>query len=298
MKKQDLESYLSASRRIGVGDARRSGVGKGGCEVICADSSEILSNGGLGKFDCVITSPPYFWQRDYGHSCQMGHESSIDEYVEKLAQTIEKTRSHLKKGGLLFLVIGDTYYSGRGRPKGQDPKQPERIFARSRLRLVDQSGLGLPRKSLIGIPWRVALRLQALGWRLRSEIIWKKPGALAEANVSDRPWRSHEHVFMFSLSEKYFFSGDDLLREGDVWEIKTARSSRKYPHGAAFPEALVERCLRIGCPPRGRVLDPFLGSGTTLVAAQKLGLKGLGIDINPDYCNLAMRRLREQMQSQ
>jgi len=263
-------------------------------KVICADSSKALTGLELGKFDCVITSPPYFWQRDYGHPDQLGHESSIDEYVDRIAQTLDQTRAYLKRGGLLFLVIGDTYYSGRGRPKGQDLKQPERLFARSRLRLVDQSGLGLPRKSLIGIPWRVALKIQSLGWRLRSDIIWKKPGALAEANVADRPWRAHEHVFMFSVSEKYFFRGLGVIREGDVWEIKTARSSRKYPHGATFPEALVERCLKIGCPPKGRVLDPFLGSGTTLVAAQRLGLEGVGIDINPDYCKLAQKRLNEQ----
>jgi site-specific DNA-methyltransferase (adenine-specific) len=62
-------------------------------------------------------------------------------------------------------------------------------------------------------------------------------------------------------------------------------------HFAVFPERLVELCLLAGCPADGVVLDPFLGSGTTIVVAQRLRLKFLGIDCVERYCHIAQRRL-------
>ena len=74
-----------------------------------------------------------------------------------------------------------------------------------------------------------------------------------------------------------------------IWEITT----QPYPdaHFATFPEALVEPCILAGCPSGGTVLDPFAGSGTTLVVAQKLGRKAIGTDINPEYLKLAAARV-------
>jgi type I restriction enzyme R subunit len=113
--------------------------------------------------DCVVTSPPYYWQRDYGVKGQAGQEETVDEYVRNLVQVFRQVKRTLKKTGVVFLVLGDTYYSGRGRPTGGDPKQAWRSVARQKYRAVDRPGMGLPRKSLIGIPWRVALALQRDG---------------------------------------------------------------------------------------------------------------------------------------
>lgn len=267
--------------------------GRHGCgswSVINADAREGLAELPSDDVDCVITSPPYFWQRDYGVPGQSGHEPTIDAYVDGMVSVFSEAKRVLRRSGLLFLVIGDTYYSGRGQPKGHDPKQAWRGFARKTLRAVDDSGLGLPRKSLIGIPWRVALGLQSDGWRLRSAVVWHKPRSLAEPNVRDRPWGSTEYVFIMAKSEQYYFSREGLSGEEDIWNIPAPRSPRSYPHAAAFPEALVERCLACGCRPGGRVLDPYVGSGTTLRVALRLGYSAVGIDISEAYCKMARRR--------
>lgn len=106
--------------------------------------------------DCVITSPPYFWLRDYKVIGQIGLEESVDEYVAALKGIMAKIRAKLKTDGTMFLNLGDTYYSGKGEPHGKDKKSSKRRFG---LRAVDRSGgmgIGLQRKSVIGIPWRDA----------------------------------------------------------------------------------------------------------------------------------------------
>jgi DNA modification methylase len=83
-----------------------------------------------------------------------------------------------------------------------------------------------------------------------------------------------------------------LIRGGrnlrSVWNIAT----EPYPgaHFATFPRKLVEPCIKAGCPEGGTVLDPFAGSGTTLLVAQSLGRRGIGIDLNPDYLAQALAR--------
>src|SRR5262245_47637571 len=88
-------------------------------------------------FDCVITSPPYYWLRDYGVDGQIGHEETVTGYVNALADVMDEVRRVLKDPGLVFLNIGDTYYSGKGKSHGIDPKSNKRRFG---LRAVDKSG--------------------------------------------------------------------------------------------------------------------------------------------------------------
>lgn len=242
--------------------------------------------------DCIITSPPYYWQRDYGYKGQIGHEPSIDGYVTALKDVFSEARRVLKPTGLLFLNIGDTYYSAKGRPHGRDNKNAGRQMARQTLRAVDGPGLGLPRKSLIGIPWRTALALQDDGWTLRSDIIWHRPGCLGEPTAKDRPWRAHEHIFMFARSVRYHFNREGLGGSEDIWTFP-ARPDNPAFHFAPYPLELVTRCLAVGCPADGTVLDPFVGSGTTMVAAVQSGRSAIGIDLHPDYCNYALRWVTE-----
>ena len=216
------------------------------------------------SFNCAITSPPYYWQRDYKVLGQIGQEKTIDGFVKSVADTMDKVRRVLTADGLLFLNLGDTYYSAKGQPKGEDKKSSARRFG---LRAVDASGLGVPRKTIIGIPWRVALEMVARGWILRSPIVWTRKGASPEPTAKDTPWRTYEMIFMFSKSPRYYFSRSALNREEDIWTISTRRRSNGGVHAAAYPEQLVERCIQIGCPEGGRVLDPFAGTGTTLRVA-------------------------------
>jgi DNA modification methylase len=260
--------------------------------VFAGDARQVLPHLAPDSIQCVVTSPPYFWQRDYGVAGQIGMEPSIAQYVNSLCDTMDAVRAVLHKSGLLFLNMGDTYYSAKGKPQGRDKKHGGRRL--KVLRAVDTNGLGVPKKTIIGIPWRVALEMISRGWILRSPIIWKRNGSVPEPNARDRPWRTHEMIFMFSKSRTYHFSRKKLAEYGeeDVWTIPT-RSKAGRAHTAVFPPALAQRCLEIGCPKGGSVLDPFAGSGTVLKVALELGHDAVGVDLNPSYCETIAGELEQ-----
>jgi DNA modification methylase len=286
----DLPSE-SDSKRVA---SRRSwsGLTPGGksWSVFAGDARKVLAELPKDGFQCVVTSPPYFWQRDYGVAGQIGQEPTIDEYVNSLCNTMDAVKAVMNKAGLLFLNLGDTYYSAKGKPQGKDKKHNGRRL--KVLRAVDTNGLGVPKKTIIGIPWRVAIEMISRGWILRSPIIWKRDGSMPEPNARDRPWRTHEMIFMFSKSRTYHFSRKKLAEYGeeDVWTIPT-RSKAGRVHTAVFPPALVQRCLEIGCGKGGSVLDPFAGSGTVLKVALELGHDATGIDLNASYCEMMAKEL-------
>jgi DNA modification methylase len=258
-----------------------------GWEVYQGDAAAVLRELPTGAFDSIITSPPYYWQRDYGVEGQMGKEPRIDDYVMALVATMSEARRVLKREGTLFLNLGDTYYSGKGEPKGVDKKSKKRRFG---LRAVDASGLGVPPKTIIGIPWRIALAMIADGWVLRAPIVWERKDCLSEPSAKDRPWRTYEFVFMFAKSRHYFFDRNALQGHEDVWRI-SARPQGNGLGTASFPDQLVRRCLEVGCPSGGKVLDPFAGSGTTMRVAIELGRNAVGIDLNPEFCEYAAAKL-------
>ena len=262
--------------------------------LFCGQSKEALTFVDTGSIDCVITSPPYFWLRDYQVDGQIGMEDSIEEYVDAINDVMKEIYRVLAPGGTLFLNIGDTYYSGKGRSHGVDRKSSKRRFG---LRAVDKSGglgIGLKRKSIIGVPWRVAIRMCEQGWVLRSPIIWLRQDSLPES-VRDRPSRKYEHIFFFVKSRQYFFD-KSRIPEGeaeDVWSFSARGKSRGARETAPFPEELVERCLEVGCPEGGTVLDPFCGSGTTMRVALNKGHSAIGIELNYSFCQYIRSNLAE-----
>ena len=274
----------------------RTGSGIPWC-VLNGDVRDALLQIPSDSINCAITSPPYYWQRDYEVDGQIGHEDSIAGYVDALVASFRELRRTLRKDGTLFLNLGDTYYSAKGRPHGKDDKHNGRQMMRRHLRAVDAPGLGLPRKSLIGIPWRVAIAMQEDGWTLRSTIIWHRPASLPEPTAHDRPWRSFEHIFLFSKSPKYWFNRDGLLGEEDIWTI-VARPENPGSHFAPYPRELVDRCLQCGCPPGGTVLDPFNGSGTTMVTALARGCPAIGVELKPEYSEFTAHRIRQEFGAQ
>lgn len=167
--------------------------------------------------DLIVTSPPYFGLRDYrdqGGSLtgQIGSEVTPQEWLEALWECTAEWMRALKPEGSLFVNLGDSYYSAKGNPgpNGHDPKQRAR---RGWQRPVDQSGLGYPRKSLLGLPWRYAIGCtDRLGLILRRDIIWHKPNALPES-VADRAKSSHEYLFHFVKQPRYYAALDEI-REG------------------------------------------------------------------------------------
>jgi DNA modification methylase len=262
--------------------------------LLTGDVAFALREIGTASVDCVVTSPPYYWQRDYEVRGQIGHESTINGYVAALVRAFTEVRRALKPTGTFFLNLGDTYYSAKGRPHGRDDKHNGRQMMRRHLRAVDGPGLGLPRKSLIGIPWRVALALQDDGWTLRSSIIWHRPASLPEPTAHDRPWRTFEYVFLFSKSPRYWFHRAGLIGQEDVWTI-VARPENPGAHFAPYPIELVQRCLDCGCPRGGVVLDPFVGSGTTMIAALARGSSAIGVELKPEYSGYTVERIQRDL---
>jgi DNA modification methylase len=263
-------------------------------KVYLGDALDVMKKLPADHFDCAITSPPYYWLRDYGVEGQIGHEETVTDYVKTIADVMDEVHRTLKDQGLLFLNIGDTYYSGKGKSHGVDPKSTKRRFG---LRAVDKSGgvgIGIRPKSIIGIPWRVAMEMSKRRWVLRSAIIWHRKHALTES-VLDRPRRSYENIFMCAKDRRYFFNRKalkDVVVEEDVWTIPARPRATNGIDTAPFPDELVERCLEMGCPAGGNVLDCFAGSGTTVRVALASGRSATGVDLNPAFCQYMVEQLR------
>ena len=260
----------------------------------CGQASEALRLVDAASVDCVVTSLPYFWLRDYQVGGQIGQEGSVAGYVSAIATVMEEVFRVLKPSGTLFLNLGDTYYSGKGKSQGVDKKSSKRRFG---LRAVDKSGglgIGLKRKSVIGMPWRVATQMCQNDWVLRSPIIWHRAKSLPE-HVQDRPARGYEFIFLFVKDRHYFFDKSKLPCDSgaeDVWSIPARPGLNGAKQTAPFPDELVEQCLAVGCPPGGVVLDPFCGSGTTMRVALREGHAAIGIELNEAFCEHIRSDLR------
>lgn len=257
------------------------------------DSFKLIMQEPLDKFDCILTSPPYYKQRDYKSDSDLGQEGTVEDYIANLVTIFGIAALSLKPTGTLWLNLGDKY--------------------------ID--------KRLQGIPWRVALALQeSSSYILRSAIIWKKPNVRPDG-ATDRPTGEYEHIFLLSVNEKYFYDADairedpaDYYRAGgsapysaggmnndgsstlhqmsvngrnarNIWTFSTAQSPEEYEHYATMPLELAKRCLKAGCPPGGHVLDLLAGTGTTGLAADRLGMDATLFEINPKYSQIAYDRI-------
>jgi DNA modification methylase len=203
---------------------------------------------GADSVQCIVTSPPYFGLRDYGVAGQIGLEESLDQYIEVLVEVFRAARRVLREDGTLWLNLGDSYArslnKGGSSPGGKHENIPDYSAAREllaeRVRSESQGssdgavgradrapvrmgGSGLKPKDLMMVPARVAMALQADGWWLRSDIIWHKMNPMPES-VQDRPTSAHEHVFLLSKSETYYYDGD-AIRE-PLAESSIARLSQ------------------------------------------------------------------------
>jgi DNA modification methylase len=131
-------------------------------------------------------------------------------------------------------------------------------------------------------------------WVLRSSIIWHREKCLPEP-VKDRPSRSYEYVFVFAKDRHYFFNKQPLIErhiEEDLWTIPARPRVTNGIETAPYPDELVRRCLEIGCAPRGLVLDPFVGSGTTMRVALEMGHAAVGIDLKQEFCLYTVAQVR------
>lgn len=269
------------------------------CLIFCGEVREVL--GWLREArvfaDCIVTSPPFYGQRDYGVAGQLGLEQKPEEFITKLVDVFCDTREVLNTTGSLWVNLGDTYWNGRGEHKGRDHKQAARRFG---LRPQDRRGDGklCKNKQLLLIPHRFAIGMQDKEWIVRNDNVWVKPNPIPD-QVADRSCMSHEHVFHFVMQRFYYYNRIAVGRKtsigtymppADTWEVPLSKGGTS--HKASFSEELVRIPILATTPPQGIVLDPFAGSGTSLLFAKRNGFRSIGIDIKQEYCEVMRDSVR------
>lgn len=142
---------------------------------------------------------------------QLGLEPTIGMFIEHLAEIFRECKRVLKPTGTCWVNMGDSYYTGAGatRSPGGGTQGKEFKGPQTQPNRVPGSCGNLKKKSLIGQPWRLTFAMMDDGWTCRSDIIWEKPSAMPES-AKDRPTRSHEYIFMFTKSERYWYDPDAI----------------------------------------------------------------------------------------
>lgn len=250
----------------------------------------------------IITSPPYFGHRDYGVEGQIGLETHPEHYINSLVSVFREARRVLRQDGTFWLNIGDSYVGATSQHRNGGSQGKTSRYSRKHMNGIPTQGrgqrnrtfyaMGLPMKSLVGMPWQVAFALQKDGWILRCDIIWHRPSK--SESVKDRPTHAHEYIFMFAKSQRYYYD-QTAMRTPTGANIQSVWSLGGSPftgaHFAVFPPELIEPIILASCPERGVVLDPFGGSGTVGVVCRQHRRHFILCDISPDNADLARKRI-------
>lgn len=190
-------------------------------EIHEGDAVETLQQLPESSVHCVVTSPPYFGQRDYGVDGQIGLEGSLSEFIASIVEVGDELRRVLRDDGNWWLNLGDTFAgSQNGRSMEGETKESQPPEGRPSL-----GSAPLPRKSKMLVPHRVAIALQDAGWIVRGDAVWHKPNPTPNP-VKDR---LHEHKeFLFHLTPKQHYWFDlDAVREPHQ-EASIERAQRDY----------------------------------------------------------------------
>lgn len=221
----------------------------------------------------MVTSPPYHVGKDYDH------DGTFDDYLEMLAE-----------------VMGETY----------------RVLEPGGRAVVNVANLG--RRPYLPLTWYVTSIMLGLGFLMRGEVIWRK----AKADSGSCAWGTyrkadnpvlrdvHEYLLMFCkgrfgrVRSGASTIGAEEFRKAttSVWDDIPPASAKRVGHPAPFPVELPERCIRLYTYAGDLVLDPFLGSGSTAIAAMRNGRHYVGYEIDPGYVQLAeghLKRARQRM---
>ena len=304
--------------------------------ILIGDCRNLLREMPEKSVHTCVTSPPYFGLRDYGMDDQIGLEQTPEAFVAEMVAVFREVKRVLRDDGTLWLNLGDSYAgSGKGRngdgSPNVDPLSKQATSAGTIIgNLIKSHTPNLKPKDLIGIPWRVALALQADGWYLRQDIIWHKPNPMPES-VTDRCTKAHEYIFLLSKSPQYYFDNEAIKEpvanssvsrlsqnnlsnqlgsnrvpfktNGTMKAVGNTENRNKRSvwtittkpfkgaHFATFPPDLIEPCILAGCPEGGTVLDPFGGAGTTGLVASSHNRNSILCELNPEYAQLALDRI-------
>lgn len=270
--------------------------------------------------DCVITSPPYFRLRNYGVDGQLGLEPHVEDWVNELCDVSHEVKRVLTPTGTFWLNLGDSYstHHREGAPRKSLLGAPERLL----LALVADGWI--IRNKIVWAktnPMPTSVRDRLATTHEVIYVLARHPRYYFDLNAIREPHRSRppnrpKTTRQGSARPGKYATGSPALgpnsdgdnglhtlkarglvghpkgkNPGDVWHLATAHY--KGAHFATFPEALARRMIRAGCPPGGTVLDPFMGAGTTAIAAEAEGRNWLGIELNPNFIRQAEQRIAD-----
>ena len=271
--------------------------------IYTGDATETLQELPAESVNMVMTSPPYWNLRDYGVDGQLGREETAGAFVQNLGDVFDEVKRVLRPDGSLWLNLGDTY----------DDKDLQQIPARVALELQDRGWILRNRVTWAKpnpMPQSVTDRLndttEAVFHFVKDREYWYDLDAIREPyaeasrkrmeygkngveNDDDNYGHNESggvNAAVETTREQYHTAGKN---PGDVFKVTT----KAFPeaHFAVYPPELCEKPIKATCPPDGIVLDPFAGAGTTLLKAKELGRDYIGIELNPEYADMARARV-------
>lgn len=176
--------------------------------ILTGDCRDVLRTLPSESVHCVVSSPPYWRQRDYGNAGQIGLEQTPEEYIATMVGVFRDVRRILRSDGTCWINIGDKWASGGNGGGGSFMADRGDAWAHAKNAKGWRSPpSGYKDKDLVGLPFMLAFAMRADGWFWRQCNVWAKPNGMPES-VSDRSTISHEYVLHFSKSNDYWYDSD------------------------------------------------------------------------------------------
>ena len=265
------------------------------------DCSDLIGKLPDASVDVLVTSPPYWGQR---RSQGMGTEEDPRDYLIFLEGVFLAALPKMKPQGIVWINLGDAFntpvnwrlddrtYSTLG-PDGVGLDDNNSAYTKPRAKrraFIDRPAGWLTYGNLLALPNRLVIALSEKGYLYRGEVVWRKKNPMPEGRCR-RPHRQHEPIFLLARSENHAFRITPPV--GSVWAFPNEKIDG-LAHFSRFPEELPRRCIDAygQLDPQTVVLDPFSGSGTTGIAALRLGCSYIGFEIDPDQVAASNARLR------
>lgn len=272
--------------------------------------------------NCIVTSTPYWAMRVYkesraiewadGDVAPYGHEQTPEGFVRHTVEILHSLSRVLTQDGSIWWNVMDTFNTRtqiRGSAvealRAMQGGENYKVWREHEYRRYSAGHSYLKDGEQVGIPSMIAQRASRLGLYVKSTITWAKTATLPEPQKS-RVSRQLEYVIHITKQRTPKFDKEaygrmstslggrnellETAKLSDVWVIPT--SSGGDGHGAQFPLALPGRCIALSTEPGDIVLDPFVGSGTSVVAALALGRRAIGTDTSREYLATAERKVR------
>ena len=260
-----------------------------------------------GSVNCIVTSPPYYGLRDYQVNDQIGLEQTPQEYVDNIVQVFRECRRILRDDGTAWLNLGDSYAgSGKGRKVNDidDLKPKDLIGIPWMVAFALRDDGWYLRQDIIWHkpnPMPESVKDRCTKAHEYVFLLSKLPNYYYDYEAVLEPYSQNSRpseVYTGKATKDYssalaqnpsdtkrrilesMANGNGRNRRS-VWTVIT--SPYRGAHYATFPPKLIEPMILAGCPAGGIVLDPFVGSGTTIMVANHLGRKGIGLDLNFKY---------------